>query len=83
MNIFGIINRPSQAVYSIEELSFVVESYIEQVKGKRVKINLMKGLPTHGFFVQTQLPRQIKGLNYAFNVAQAYFKKQYKNDIRN
>lgn len=75
MNIEEIVKRDSGAIFDIEELIFVVESYIWAKKGGVIKINLMRGLPK--LFMRAQLPRQVKLLNLAFNKAQVYYLKSF------
>ena len=42
MNLKEILNRTSPSNYSIEEMTFVVEQYIEKTVKKSVKINIYK-----------------------------------------
>lgn len=45
MNLIEILTRPNGQNVTIEEASFVVEKYIEKMKGVNVKINIYKGMP--------------------------------------
>lgn len=76
MNLQEIINRPDGANFEVQELAFVVEKYIEQKKGREVRINLTKGLhPRHPFF-RNMYYSQVKKLMVAYSVAESYFKQQ-------
>ena len=44
MDIKEIINRKSPAHYTVEELQFAVEKYIEQKKGVKVEVNVYSGI---------------------------------------
>lgn len=44
MDIKEIIQRKSPAIYTVEELQFAVEKYIEQKKGQNVVVNIYKDM---------------------------------------
>lgn len=42
MNIDEILKRKSPAYYTVDEMSFAVEKYIEKKKGIKVHVNIFK-----------------------------------------
>ena len=66
-----LLTQPSPQHFTQEETCFVVEEYIFQEKGKRVKINIMKGveIPINNPFAMVHLQKEIQLLQAAFEVA--------------
>lgn len=74
MNIEDIIHKPSPARISIKEMTFVIEQYIKEKKGRDVTINLERGLPPRASLIFGHLYQsQLKKLNNAFSTASEYF----------
>jgi hypothetical protein len=73
MDIIEIIDRSSPAYYTVEELQFAVEKYIEQKKGKSVKVNIYKGMPENmglNHFWINKIDAEYSNLMNAFTVVQ-------------
>lgn len=74
MNLKEIINRPDSQDFTVEELQYVVESYIKAKLGITVQINIYRGLGP-SLFLRNRIADQLIKLNQAFVVAQNYFKE--------
>ena len=74
MDLQEIIARPVQAVFTVEELSYVVQEYIKAKKNREITINLKKGLEHLPQQFQTAMyGGQVSKLHKAFDVAKAHF----------
>lgn len=77
MNILEILDRPSPAHYTVEELQFAVEQYIKQKKNIDVTVNIFKGMPTtpegwdHSSIIK--MDAEYTNLMTAFNIVQREF----------
>ena len=80
MDIIEILERPSPAVYSEEEMIFAIKEYIKQCKNVDVDINLYKGVDVNNPFARVQLSQEYMMLNSAFEHVQLNYNK---NDIKN
>ena len=78
MNLKEILNRTSPSNYSIEEMTFVVEQYIEKTVKKSVKINIYKNINVNSLNNNnnvSKLHNEHVNLFKAFNVAEKNLKK--------
>ena len=78
MEINEILQRPSPAYYTQDEIVFAVEKYIEKKKGVRVKIDILKkyqdldSLNPFGIFT---LQKEYENLWKAFDIVQQNYNK--------
>ena len=81
MELKEILNRTSPSNYSIEEMTFVVEQYIEKTVKKSVKINIYKNINVNNLnnYDVSRLHNEHVNLFKAFNVAEKNLKNGYKN----
>lgn len=81
MDLKEILNRTSQSNYSIEEMTFVVEQYIEKTVKKSVKINIYKNINVNNLnnYDVSRLHNEHVMLFKAFNIAEKTLKNDYKN----
>ena len=72
MDIKEIIQRKSPATYTVEELQFAVETYIEQKKGQNVVVNIYKDMNMSQLtqFDMLRMDSQHVMLMNAFNIVQ-------------
>ena len=72
MDIKEIIQRKSPATYTVEELQFAVEKYIEQKKGQNVVVNIYKDMNMSQLtqFDMLRMDSQHVMLMNAFNIVQ-------------
>ena len=77
MDLREILNRTSPSSYSIEEMIFVVEQYIEKTVKKSVKINIYKNINVNSLNNNdvSKLHNEHVNLFKAFNVAEKNLKK--------
>lgn len=82
MDIKEIIERPSPAMYTLEEMSYAIEKYIEKKTNKQVKINIFKNMSNiqdmnpWGIFM---LQKEYQNIFNAFEIVQ----KEFFNDNKN
>ena len=81
MNLKEILNRTSPSNYSIDEITFVVEKYIEKITKKTIKINIYKNINVNSLNNNnvSKLHNEHIMLFKAFNIAEKTFKNDYKN----
>lgn len=78
MDIKEILERPSPAVYTIEELEFAIGKYIEKKKNVKIKVNVHKDffdiedINPFGVF---QLQNEYHKLFNAFEIVQQNYYK--------
>lgn len=78
MEINEILQRPSPAYYTQDEVIFAVEKYIEKKKGVKIKINILKNfqdldsLNPFGIFA---LQKEYEKLLKAFEIAQQNYNR--------
>lgn len=76
MDLKEILNRTSPSSYSIDEMTFVVEKYIEKTVKKSVKINIYKNINVNSLNNDvSKLHNEHVNLFKAFNVAEKNLKK--------
>lgn len=77
MELKEILNRTSPSSYSIDEMIFVVEKYIEKTVKKSVKINIYKNINVNSLNNNdvSKLHNEHVNLFKAFNVAEKNLKK--------
>ena len=77
MNLKEILNRTSPSNYSIDEITFVVEKYIEKITKKTIKINIYKNINVNSLNNNdvSKLHNEHVNLFKAFNVAEKNLKK--------
>ena len=77
MDLKEILNRTSPSSYSIEEITFVIEKYIEKTVKKSVKINIYKNINVNNLnnYGVSKLHNEHVMLFKAFNVAEKNLKK--------
>ena len=77
MDLKEILNRTSPSSYSIDEMIFVVEKYIEKTVKKSVKINIYKNINVNSLNNNdvSKLYNEHVNLFKAFNVAEKNLKK--------
>lgn len=77
MDLKEILNRTSPSSYSIDEMTFVVEKYIEKTVKKSVKINIYKNINVNSLNNNnvSKLHNEHVNLFKAFNVAEKNLKK--------
>ena len=77
MDLKEILNRTSPSSYSIDEMIFVVEQYIEKTVKKSVKINIYKNINVNSLNNNdvSKLHNEHVNLFKAFNVAEKNLKK--------
>ena len=76
MDLKEILNRTSPSSYSIDEMTFVVEQYIEKTVKKSVKINIYKNINVNSLNNDvSKLHNEHVNLFKAFNVAEKNLKK--------
>lgn len=77
MDLKEILNRTSPSSYSIDEMIFVVEQYIEKTVKKSVKINIYKNINVNNLNNNdvSKLHNEHVNLFKAFNVAEKNLKK--------
>lgn len=78
MEINEILTRRSPAFYTVEELQFAIEKYIEKKKNQKVTVNIMKGMPEDGVLNQydiMKLSQQYTDLMSAFTHVQMNYNK--------
>lgn len=77
MDLREILNRTSPSSYSIDEMIFVVEQYIEKTVKKSVKINIYKNINVNSLNNNdvSKLHNEHVNLFKAFNVAEKNLKK--------
>ena len=74
MNLKEIINRTSPMTYTLEEQCFVIEEYIYEKKGKRIKCNPFRDVQHLPEQVLMVVGRNIlQQVNSAFNDALEYY----------
>lgn len=73
MEVKEIISRKNGEQMSQEEMSFVIQEYIKEKKGKVVYLNLMKGLDQRSPLFEIMFTRQWGLMQRAFGRAQQYF----------
>ena len=73
MNTLEICSRPNNSTFTTEELIYVVQEYISEVKGVDVNINLTKWLDKNHPFFKHLYVNQLNKLNTAFNKTQKYY----------
>lgn len=77
MNIKDIIFRESGKETTLDEMKFVVQSYIKDKKDKDITINLEKNLNQFPDFIKEEVyTHQLQLLNKAFNDACMYYSKK-------
>ena len=81
MNLKEILNRTSPSNYSIDEITFVVEKYIEKITKKTIKINIYKNINVNNLnnYDVSRLHNEHVMLFKAFNIAEKTLKNDYKN----
>ena len=77
MELKEILNRTSPSSYSIDEMIFVVEKYIEKTVKKSVKINIYKNINVNSLNNNdvSKLHNEHVMLFKAFNIAEKNLKK--------
>ena len=72
MDLKEILNRTSPSNYSIEEITFVIEKYIEKTVKKSVKINIYRNINVSNLnnYDISRLHNEHVMLFKAFNVAE-------------
>lgn len=77
MDIKEILERPSPALYQIEEMEFAVEQYIYQQKNKVVKVETLRDFPKNGLLNQYGIMMYQDAINKLF-LAFETVQKNYK-----